>query len=945
MQAITHHITVRAVFIWLVCLCTWGYGFVALAQSAHERNNIVISELSEIASEYSFQYAEQWDSRIPFRWSYAQAHVAFVAPPSSHIVVDMYAIGHQPQQPLEVTLSSGGSAQHVYTTDLQFRHYRLLFARPNAWIPSTQTEQLTINTETLDTDGRTLGLAVSRIRTEALHQWDWMWYWEFVWAAITLWMASVWGRRSWQPYHLLFAVSITACMIGIEFLSMPRGYLRGIQLITILVCQDYQRYPAHIQHLWGRIQQWLTASNAEHTPMATLLRLWFESSGIATIGITGVLWLRAGDSAEIWDRWVYLTTFIIASAVMIAHVLGIRWQRNRIHNTMWYGGMALCWIILLWQGFQPELLRPGVIPRFVGFDYWVLLITFTVIALWYQGEQLIRQYSWARWGVRIFAAWVTINGIRMLMAGNDQYHNLFIMNEVLAPVSNRTAYHDFIPHYAMVFNSIPYLLLPWKPVLGAEGFIDVVFITLKICGFALIYLVIRTVAHMQTRPSYAQASILVLPIMTMAAYPWWNQIALSTPIADFLAYIPVRLFSIIIPIAIATWVLERQQYTPRWYHLLIIGGVAGFGMYNNSDFGVFAAAALGIMLVISPIHETWSQRIRVGSVYTAGIISAYVGIVLCYALLQKPLTPEYLFWFQRQYGSGFGALMIRSPGPGGMFIIVTVSLWVTLCVSYIGIPALRTWLASDRLRIRIAMQSVYFASCAAFGLIYYLNRSSAAGQLSINFIPFWVASIGVWRLISSAGTPQSLARSAFQLFIAVPIALSVSFIHLPIQPQAFASFSQEIVREQRASAPDGKMSDDTHTVWPFEAARRSAAFFHTFNISVGYFGPWAHIFATYTDIPSSLLFNRPVDGNVSPASKRALCTDITDKGYTVLIMPDVTTNTKHLCGNYTIITSDQLPLNVAVATEWITTHSQQWQIMREQLNVCPSSTRQFIPCE
>jgi hypothetical protein len=700
-----------------------------------------------------------------------------------------------------------------------------------------------------------------------------------------------------------------------------------------------------LQRGWQRLHQWLTAAPEAQVLAHSVIAHWYTVCGLANLASIIIVWLRAGSSDESWDRLLYVATFVVAIAYMCVQNYGMRWQTPPFLRTLWRGSLVLSWSILIWQGFQPEVLRPGVIPRFAGFDHWALLMTAVIVVAWPWAHQVVTRHAWARWMLHMSAIWVGIVATSTLWHGNDQYHNLFIMNEVLAPVSQRTAGHDFIPHYSVVFSIIPQLLMPWRQLLGAESFINIVFFSLKTCGIALVALVIRMVARMFPQPDYTRAVFFILPIMALSAYPWWNQVATSTPIMDFLAYIPVRLFSIMIPISVALWILERRAFAMTHSSIIGMGMVAGFCMFNNSDFGLFAAAALGITLVVLPTQRTWRTRIQTGVSFTGGIIGGYLVIALGYWVLQKPLTFEYLFWFQRQYGGGFGALMIRSPGPGVFFIVVAVSLWVVVCVTLLSTPGLQSWVVADSLRTRIATLVVYFASCAGFGIIYYLNRSSASGQLSMSFIPFWLALIGLWRLTTMTAHPRGSAQTAHHLLIAVPIALSVSFFLLPQWPPALATFSREIRLEQQASIPAATTSNtDARSVWPFVAAQQSAAYLRDHGFRVAYFGPWANIFAVYTDIPSSLLFNRPVDGNVSALSKRHLCASIVANQYNALVLPDITATSTHLCRDFVMITSSQLPLSVAIAQTWIEAQPQSWEILHTQLNVCAETPRRFVPC-
>lgn len=937
-----HQSKAITITMWLICVCAWGFGVLNIARPT---TTIAISELSEVATEYSFQYPEQWDARIPFRWSFANAQVTLAPLRSDHVVVDVYAIGHQPQQALTFTLS-GGEPQHIATTDQQFRHYRLLFIQSVPWLPSTHMPQLSIHTETATLGERTLGVAIAHITTEPIARQDARWWWDLVWVAVTLWMCGVWTRSSWYAYRWIGLLGVTTLLLGLEWLVVADGYMRGVQIISVLIFQDYQRYPLRLRNGWQRLHQWLVPTAEEHAPISRIITQWYTVCALANVVTIVIVWLRAGASDESWDRLFYVATFAVAVAYMSTQLSGWQWQPSMVVRTLWQGGLALSWGILLWQGFQPEALRPGVIPRFAGFDHWFLLITVVIVAAWTWGSTRVTRHPWARWLLRFVATWVVVVAISTLWQGNDQYHNLFIMNEVLAPVSQRTAGHDFIPHYSVVFNIIPQLLLPWRAALGAAVFVDMVFFSLKISGIALVALVIRTVAHLFPRPDYPKAILFIVPIMGMSAYPWWHMVATSTPIMDFLAYVPVRLFSIMIPIVVALWLLERHAFAMSRSSVIGIGLVAGLGMFNNSDFGVFAAAALGITLVVSPTQTSWIRRIGTGATYTGGIIAGYLVIALCYWALQKPLTLEYLFWFQRQYGAGFGALMIRSPGPGVFFIVVAVSLWVVVCVALLSTASLRSWLSADGMRMRIATVTVYFASCAAFGLIYYLNRSSAAGQLSMSFIPFWLAIIGLWRLAAMAPHPRRSASTALHVLVAVPLALSVSFVRMPQWPPAFNTFSHAIHLEQQASMPsDAPKGEDARSVWPFAAAQQSATSLRDRGFNVAYFGPWAHIFAVYTDIPSSLLFNRPVDGNVSATSKGHLCATIAANHYTALVVPDVTASTTHLCGDFVLITTQQLPLRVAIAQSWIDAQPKAWATLRTQLDVCATTPRRFMPCQ
>lgn len=868
------------------------------------------------AQDSSFQYLETWDGATPFRWSNPTIVLSLPATYASYSLITLSMVGYEPQQSFSIALQHQQSQFFAYTTHEQrFRKYHVLFQRNPEWIPTLTTPQLIIQTQPKVIENRTLGLAVHHIHMQQLATRGVAFWWELAWVGFTLFVTSFAITGLWQSLRWL--VSIVVC-IGLAFAhqqGLAQMYIRIIELGIIIVFFDYQKFPALMRPWLNRTAEWFMFD--KHTPHSLghqLAQQWFVGVGISGIA-TGLLWwLRNNDNAEWWDLALFVLAIVITSITTLWATIRRTSPINSILSKRTYLGIVsvlVGWFVVLFFGFQNETLRANTIPRFAGFDVWFFMVLMGVSLLFPYIMQQSHTTRWGNWFMRIVAVWICFVAVATTFTANDAFHNMYVVNETLAPIAGRLAYHDFIPQYSSILAMWIWLIQLIPALQGSTEIVNIGVYGIMTTTLIVAGLMVITIYQSMERKSYAQAIIFALPPIFMSSFPAWNRIIESTPSADFYSIVPMRLFSIVALFFVSIHFLEKWKHTIRAYQHWYLGIISGIIIFNNNDFGFMSAFALGIIIVFNPYMTNWQTRFSFGLWYCAGIISFFLGIIAAYHIIDKPLNPEYIFWFSRQFSGGFGALMISFPGPGTLVITLTVALCVVAMLNIIRPAQYRDWLLADPIRIRNYRQFLYFTIVATIGLLYYLNRSSAR-SLGISLIPLSVALYSLWTLIRlHAPTQTSIVLSTIRSGALFPVALICGYTLIPTAFPPPLQYADVVMQQRQADIVASKSASDRMSDWPFETVQLTATKLQAANLHVGYYGPFPHIAQAFTRIPTTLMFNHPHDMIISPTTKRILCGNVFKGNIDVVIVADVSIVQKSFCNSYPLYQSPLFPSQVA----------------------------------
>jgi hypothetical protein len=324
-----------------------------------------------------------------------------------------------------------------------------------------------------------------------------------------------------------------------------------------------------------------------------------------------------------------------------------------------------------------------------------------------------------------------------------------------------------------------------------------------------------------------------------------------------------------------------------------------------------AAFALGILILVNPYFTNWKQTILQAIGYIGGIILFFpVMALINWVWYGRQFNDEYIFWFVRQFGGGFGALMIRYPGPGVMIIALAIPLAIATLRS-VFLPV-RVRLLGQPPRFMYAyLQLIYFSVVSCMSLLYYLNRSTA-NNLGITLIPLIVAFVSLWAIDESVNRRQrSVMHYALHCIVAIPIVLGLVFMNTPDLAKLSYRFSDVIASERNNAIQRSATGNDSESFLPMASAKETAQLLTSFGFHPAYYGPWANTMQVYTHIPTALIFNSPFD-LFEGRTQEVLCAHTFPQGIDVLIMSKLIIKANLTCPNFVVYDSPAFPLPIAM---------------------------------
>ena len=904
-------VRISSISIWLICMLIWVIGFQFFYKNAY----IDAARLSEQTTDGTFQYLEFWNKTIPFRWSTQSATVQFNAPVSDYLVVDINAVGHTTPQAVNLQYRFNTTQEITFnTTNQQFRHHLLLIIAKPFFIPRWQYPTLSINTEMMSLQNRQIGLGVQRIQTKSYGIYGFVFLWEIVWVALCFWVCVCMISPIWRKWQWRIVITVLGLLLLAEYYAVPRLVNRYIEITAMLIFLDYRRFPRMFRVFVQRVSGWMVRRVYNYSSLQQhIISDWFTSVGLAGIGLGIVVWLRHGNPDEAWDKYIFLVVFGVSVAYNgIKTLLGKFLSRDIRYRMLGRVVIITSWVVLIINGFQYEELRAGTIPRFVGFDWWFLLMIMLMSPFirWLLDDE--NPNKWRAFLTYVFAAWIVVASGVTLVMGNDFVHNLYVINETLIPAVNRFAYDNFIPQYTTMFNGFVsifvYVYRQYTPVDIIDFIAQIIKLTSVGTSVVLVYMVYRILP----KPSWVKAIIITLPTVFMASYPVWNRIIVSTPSVDIYSIVPIRYFSLVVIGFVGTTVLQYFKQHIRLYVHVVLGVVAGLVIFNNNDFGFMAAFALGITIVVNPYLTNWKHIILNAIGYIGGIILFFPIIAFInWMWYAHQFNDAYIFWFVRQFGGGFGALMIQYPGPGVLVIALVIPLAIAVLRS-VFLP-LRAHLLTQSPRVMYTyLQLLYFSVASCMSLLYYLNRSTA-NNLGITFILLIVAFVCLWALDERiTRRQQSVMHYALHSIIAIPIVIGLVFMNIPVSSQLVYRFSDRIEVERNQAIQQSASHSDSESFLPMVSAKNTAQLLDSFGIHSAYYGPWANIMQVYAKIPSALIFNHPLDGSLGPQTYKILCAHTFEPGVDALIVPKLMIKLNFVCPDFVVYDSPVFPLPIAL---------------------------------
>lgn len=447
----------------------------------------------------------------------------------------------------------------------------------------------------------------------------------------------------------------------------------------------------------------------------------------------------------------------------------------------------------------------------------------------------------------------------------ESQHSEYVVNELLAPRTGYSQYADFIPQYTFIlgylFNLIP----------ASFNFLSSIqFIVLTLTAMAFfsltsaIYISSRVLKNLKGKWFYAV--LIVIPLTSVTA--GWSRISFVGPPTTLLSGPAIRIFSGIILGLLLVFFLSRSIDTrKKAYWHLILGVFAALSSLINLDFGIAAALALFITLVV--LIRGFAPLIKAIVYFVIGYLAMWLVALVALELTGNSPMGDRFGWFIRQFGGGFGSVPISYPGPV-MFALPTI-FSVMVFSGILTIKNVRK--VADQHTLFISTITFYFSAWTFFSTPYYLNRSFHSGQMSTLYLPLSVALVGMFAMLINEKKYSLKNRN----FILPTFLVAVSIASIWISPNPSIELNRINGKNPDGNLPRAgiqKLIDDSKTL------KEELGKLGTY----GYFGEEGNIVELATGIKSANIFNNPLDMFQSEASTKLGCKILIERNFEYLLV-------------------------------------------------------------
>lgn len=460
----------------------------------------------------------------------------------------------------------------------------------------------------------------------------------------------------------------------------------------------------------------------------------------------------------------------------------------------------------------------------------------------------------------------------------DADHSEYVINEILAPLNGYWPYSDFIPQYQTFYG---FFLKPFVGSMNASQISDLIYMTLTFITYLTIVLGVFIAWQALNRSSLILAIGLVVPFTALTQFP--TREGYLGSIASLLSGLSIRVFPGLLLLMLTIYVLNsyKGQTTSRRYSALAIVGVfSGLVSWQSQDFGL--AASITAILVVAFASSPKLIEIKSVAALTSGLIPGFLIYPIAGVVSGHPINFDYFLFFARQFGSGFGAERMRTPGP----VLVILPLIVLLVVAHaVTLHKSKASLEANSELYNSSLIGLAFSIWSFAGFTYYLNRSYASGQMQILFLTIAIslaALVGVVIKVLEGDLPKGFILSRtnrssknFAWLLTLAVVFSIPFSTLILTPNP----AVELARiDEGSSTPRWPKPTILASVVDAKAAAKYAK---ANNLSIGFFGASAAYVEKETGVQSLSILNSPFDLAMSQQTIKVSC------DYLARVNPDV----------------------------------------------------------
>ena len=590
---------------------------------------------------------------------------------------------------------------------------------------------------------------------------------------------------------------------------------------------------------------------------------------ISGISILFIQYLRKNSSSESWDKTLILVSIFTSLLFATFFFLDIETTKNHLILS------SLSLILLsfgiygiehhdkinnvdinkiFWFGFGPQifLLTVLVIPIIFEIYNWNSLSTIK--------KRTLQVLAFIVSVTVIFALWQ--GGSSLIEPDSPEY----VVNELLAIPSGNIPYVDFIPQYGILFTIV---LSPFSKLFNPEELVTLGLYLMNIATIIALILGVWILYKAINKKSISLAILLVIPFTSLTQFP--GRESLSGSIYSSLTQIPVRIFP---GMLIGLFFINYATGKMGSKHIRLIFILAGFNLWLNTDFGLaILVSLLALNLLINGLKELFINLIylTIGfSIYPLIIISSGSNFQLAAFAT-----------FIRQFGAGFGAEPIQTPGPVLVILPLIIALFFASTTPLI-LERFKKYVIEPEYR-RAVLTSSFFSCWSLIGFTYYLNRSYASGQMQILFLPLSVASASYfyylfpkveslpWRfkdffkksLWVKSSIKHQLPNLSLAILMALPLATIIAFPNPQLEINRLTNAPSEnkwpLSRNQKA------FSDIENQLSLINSNDKG---------DVMYFGSSGNYVDLKYNIKNATIFNSPYDLLMSPKMVDIQCNNL-----------------------------------------------------------------------
>ncbi|MEI7540899.1 MAG: hypothetical protein WCJ89_05410 [Actinomycetes bacterium] len=635
--------------------------------------------------------------------------------------------------------------------------------------------------------------------------------------------------------------------------------------------------------------------------------------GIKAFAITGSLifiiqLLRGSAQSEGPDKAIYLLAILVAGIFLL---MGLS-KLNKVTGKYLHGSLAFLVTAIGIGGVEQHAPINGVV---LSYRLWLGFGPYTLIVALLLTPIVFRIIEWRSLNIAFKAL------LSLLFLANavlvvpsfwqsaatviDADHSEYVINELLAPLVGHWPYSDFIPQYQSFYG---FLLKPFVGGMDAAQISNFALMSLTFLSFITIILGVFIAWNAIDRRSIALAVGLVVPFTALTQFP--TREGYLGSIAALLSGLSIRVFPGLALIALLILLMRKTSSSStnkRAIAFLIFGFLAGVITWQSQDFGI--AAVVTAFLTIAYAGSTKIVEIKTTVYALIGFVPGFALYPIIAGAAGKSVNFKFFLFFARQFGSGFGAERMRTPGPV-LYILPLIVLLVVVHGIYLYKSKKSTPESGD-----YSLNSLIgfaFGLWSFFGFTYYLNRSYASGQMQVLFLPLSIslaAFVGilikdpvkslVFGNLEKAFlfSPKSIKERNFPWLLPLLLIISLPFATLLLTPNP----SVEMKRiDEGKTAPRWPKATVLASV---ADAKIAAAYAKQNKLSIGFFGASSYYVEKETGVQSLSILNSPFDLFMSRQTAQTSCDYIFKINPDVIVVSDEGANLfqfegKTLCNTY-----------------------------------------------